>query len=189
MRNEVRSPRELHLPTETGGIKRMRAFIVGITGDGYMPVVEDFIPGAADALFGTSRSVIGLPSIVFEAAPAHEFEGLRARLIPKLREELGYEADDLVPMEPGAAPGFLLAPLLRRAHWRERVDFVPGSYEVPLRCVAEWLRQRRLAGAVESQHLHHGLQLAQESFPRWARTRLGRAIVELKVLGAGVASA
>ena len=155
-----------------------RTLIVGITGDGYVPVVEDAVTDGMDVLAGV-RSLIGLPCVVLDP-PVRTPGGPRAQALEQLRREFGYEADELMPMETTAPPGFLLAPLLRSAGWRERVGFVPGVYEVPLRQVREWLVHRRLAGAVETPGLRRGLALAQEYFPRWARLRLCRAIDEIE---------
>ena len=155
-----------------------RTLIVGITGDGYVPVVEDAVTDGRDLLAGV-RSLIGLPSVVLDP-PVRTPGGPRAQALEQLRGEFGYEADELIPMETTAPPGFLLAPLLRGAGWRERVGFVPGIYEVPLRQVREWLVHRHLAGAVETPGLRRGLALAQEYFPRWARLRLCSAIDEIE---------
>jgi len=155
-----------------------RTLIVGITGDGYIPVVEDAVTDGTDILVGV-RSLIGLPCVVLDPAARNPGDP-RDQALEQLRREFGYEADELLPMETTAPPGFLLAPLLRSAGWRERVGFVPGVYEVPLRQVSEWLVHRRLAGAIETPGLRRGLKLAQEYFPRWARLRLCRAIDEIE---------
>jgi hypothetical protein len=156
-----------------------RTLIVGITGDGYVPVVEDALSDETGGFTGAGRSLIGLPSIVLgSAGPASGFQ--KEEAVEFLRQEFGYEAMDLVPMGPGAAPGFLLAPMLRSAGWRQRVGFVPGVYEVSLRGIPGWLWRRRLAGAVEAAGLRRGLSLAREFFPRWARARLSRAIGEIE---------
>ena len=155
-----------------------RTLIVGITGDGYVPVVEDAVTDGMDVLAGV-RSLIGLPCVVLDPA-VRAPGGPRGQALEQLHREFGYEADELLPMETTAPPGFLLAPLLRSAGWRERVGFVPGVYEVPLRQIREWLVHRRLAGAVETPGLRRGLALAQEYFPRWARLRLCRAIDEIE---------
>ena len=155
-----------------------RTLVVGVTGDGYVPVVEDAVTDGMDVRAGV-RSLISLPSVVLDPA-VRAPGGFRAQALEQLRREFGYEADELLPMETTAPPGFLLAPLLRGAAWRERVGFVPGVYEVPLRQVREWLIHRRMAGAVETPGLRQGLALAQEYFPRWARLRLCRAIEEME---------
>jgi len=155
-----------------------RTLIVGITGDGYVPVVEDSVADGMDLLVGV-RPVISLPSVVLDPT-VRASGGPRAQALEQLRREFGYEADELLPMETTAPPGFLLAPMLRSAGWRERIGFVPGVYEVPLRGVTDWLRHRRMAGAVEAPSLRRGLALAQVFFPRWARLRLCHAIEEIK---------
>ena len=128
---------------------RERTLIVGITGDGYVPVVEDPAVDDLDVLVGV-RSVISLPAVVL-GPPGRGRGDARDRALEQLRREFGYEGDELVPMETSTPPGFLLAPLLRSSGWRERIGFVPGVYEVPLHRISQWLRHRRLAGAVESQ--------------------------------------
>lgn len=157
---------------------RTRTLIVGITGDGYVPVIEDSISDRADILLGLGRSVIDLPSVLLDTEPA--FEEPRRQAAEQLRREFGYEAGELIPMEVSAPPGALLAPMLKIAGWRVRIGFVPGVYEVPLWRVPEWLWQRRAAGAIEAPGLRRALALAQECFPRWARARLCRAIGELE---------
>jgi hypothetical protein len=157
---------------------REKTLIVGITGDGYVPVVENPAVDLVDVLVGV-RSVISLPSVVL-GTPGRGRADSRDRALEQLRREFGYEGDELVPMETSTPPGFLLAPLLRSSGWRERIGFVPGVYEVPLHRVSHWLRHRRLAGAVESRNLRRGLALARKYFPRWARLRLCRAIHEIE---------
>jgi len=157
---------------------RERVLIVGITGDGYVPVVEDPVVDNLDVLVGV-RSVIGFPSLVL-GPPARPGGSARDRALEQLRREFGYEADELLPMETATPPGFLLAPSLRMAGWRRRIGFVPGVYEVPLNGISEWLAHRRLAGAVESPNLRRGIALARKFFPRWARLRLCRAIEQIE---------
>jgi hypothetical protein len=154
------------------------AFIVGITGDGYIPVVEKEVGS-------TGVSVVGLPAMRVEAQ--WNADQVLRRLATGLRREFGYEAAELVPMESrsdeeGLSPSlFLLAPLLATAGWRPSKTVPPsGVYEVALPAVPEWLRQRELAGALESPSLREGLRRAAERFPAWARGRLGRALGELK---------
>ena len=157
---------------------------MGITGDGFVPVVEDPVVDGLDVLVGV-RSVICLPSVVL-GRPGRSREGARKRALEQLRRDFGYEADELLPMETTTPPGFLLAPMLRSVGWRERVGFSPGVYEVPLRGMSPWLRHRRLAGAIESPSLRRGLALARRFFPRWARLRLCDAIEEIR--GSAVAA-
>ena len=179
MNSEARSLRVVSGPRFCAGLQtQKRTLVVGITGDGFVPVVEDAVTDGMDVLAGV-RSMIGLPSVVLDPA-VRAPGGARAQAVEQLRREFGYEADELLPMETTAPPGFLLAPLLRSAGWRERVGFVPGVYEVPLRQVREWLIHRRLAGAIETPGLRRGLALAQEYFPRWARLRLCRAIDDIE---------
>ncbi len=173
MKSQARSLRMIAEPG-LSGLPRRRTLIVGITGDGYVPVVEDPVADGLDVLVGV-RSVIGLPSVVL-GAPGRGRGAPPERALEQLRREFGYEADELVPMEASTPPGFLLAPLLRSSGWRERIGFVPGVYEVPFHRISPWLRHRRLAGAIESPGLRRGLALAREFFPRWARVRLCRAI-------------
>ena len=47
-----------------------RTLIVGITGDGYVPVVEDAVTDGRDVLAGV-RSLIGLPSVVLDLPVRH----------------------------------------------------------------------------------------------------------------------
>jgi hypothetical protein len=129
-------------------------------------VVENAVTDGMDVLAGV-RSLIGLPCVVLDPA-VRVPGGPRAQAVEQLRREFGYEADELLPMETTAPPGFLLAPLLRSAAGASASGFVPGVYEVPLRQVREWLVHRRLAGAIETPGLRRGLALAQEYFPRWA---------------------
>ncbi len=148
------------------------AYVVGITRDGYVPVVED-----DDA--ETGGTVVGLPALALGEPPSRGFEVLRDRVVGALRREFGYEARELVPMGSSSTSIFLLAPMLGVAGWRVRSGFVPGVYEVALGALPAWLRQRRLAGAAEAPPLRRGLLLAQDAFPRWARDRLTRAIAEI----------
>jgi hypothetical protein len=150
---------------------------VGVTADGHVPVVENPVADGMEVLMGM-RSLICLPSVVLDST-IPESGGPLAQAMKQLRREFGYEADELLPMEPVAPPGFLLAPRLRSTGSRQRSGFAPGVYEVPLRRVSEWLRHRRMAGAVEAPSLRRGLALAQELFPRWARLRLCLAIGEV----------
>lgn len=181
MKSEARSLRMISEPGP-GVPPRERTLIVGITGDGYVPVVEDPVVDTLDVLVGV-RSVIGLPSVVL-GPPERGRGDPRDRALEQLRREFGYEADELIPMETSTPPGFLLAPLLRSSGWRERIGFVPGVYEVPLHRVSPWLRHRRLAGAVENPSLRRGLALARQFFPRWARLRLCHAIGEIEARSA-----
>ncbi len=181
MKSEARSLRTISGPGLCAQ-PRERTLIVGITGDGYVPVVEDPAVDHVDVLVGV-RSVISLPSVVL--GPPWQARGdTRDRALEQLRREFGYEGDELVPMETSTPPGFLLAPLLRSSGWRERIGFVPGVYEVPLHRISQWLRHRQLAGAVESRSLRRGLALARRYFPRWARLRLCRAIDEIQARSA-----
>jgi hypothetical protein len=148
-----------------------KAYVVGITGDGYVPVVEDYRSESG-------RSLVGLPSVVLP--PRESLEGACRAVRAGLRREFGYDAGDVVALDGRPTPGFLLAPMLHPSGWRARVGFLPGVYEVPLRSVAEWLHLRRQAGALESRELRRGLRLAQEHFPAWARRRLGGALAVLK---------
>ena len=181
MKSEARSLRWMAEPGRCAP-RQEKTLIVGISGDGCIPVVEDPVVDNLDVLVGV-RSVIGLPSVVL-GSPGRGGEGPRDRALEQLRREFGYEADELVPMETSAPPGFLLAPLLRSCGWRERIGFVPGVYEVPLHQVSTWLRHRRLAGAVESPSLRRGLALARKFFPRWARVRLCGAIEQIEARSA-----
>ncbi len=153
-----------------------RTLIVGVTGDGYVPVVEDALVEDAGAW---GRSVIRLPSVLLDTNGRRRMDP-RKQALSQLRRSFGYDADELLPMETKGPPGFLLAPLLRNAGWRWGTGDAPGVYEVPLRRVDEWLWHRCLAGAIESPTLRRGLCLAREFFPRWARVRLCRAIGEIE---------
>lgn len=182
MKNQARSLRMSQAPASRVPAEFKRVFVVGITPDGYVPVVEDPYVGAPELFVGICRSIIRLPAVTL-AQGGIGFEQQRAPAVAQLRSEFGYDADELVPMGSGVIPGFLLAPLLRSADGRPGIGAVPGVYEVSLRAIPEWLQQRKAAGAIESRSLHRGLMLAREAFPRWAgqctrweRARLNRAM-------------
>jgi hypothetical protein len=178
VKSEARSFSEVSR-VDSSAARGMRTLIVGVTGDGYVPVVEEPITDAAgDVIFGVGRSLIGLPSVVLDSGPTRKDP--RTQAAEQLNRDFGYDVDELIPMDVSRPPGILLAPMLRIAEWRERVGFVPGVYEVPLRRLSEWMWQRRMLGAIESPGLRRGLALAQARFPRWARARLSRAIGEIE---------
>ena len=179
MKVEARSMAQVQKPWP--GHPAMRhtqvAFIVGVTGDGSIPLVEE--PAG-----WSGGSLIALPCLEFDGPPLHRFDDGRLDVVRRIRQEFGYEAGELVPMKARslvrqATPPFLLAPLLGVARWRATLGCVPGVREVPLWNVAEWLRQRGLAGARESPSLREGLLLAEGFFPQWAQMRIGQALTEL----------
>lgn len=153
------------------------ALIVGITGDGFIPVVEHL-----DA--ATGRSIIGLPSVSL-GGTQFQPDQTRERVVGHLRREFGYAAGEIVPMWTRSAPFFFLAPLLAIADWRASIRAIPGVYEVAMGAFSEWLTHRRLAGAEEEASLRFGLRLAEDAFPRWAQERVGRGLLELSKRTAG----
>jgi hypothetical protein len=179
MKAEARSGVGGSTPLPEAGARRTRTvFIVGITGDGYVPLIEDQ-PGSS------GRCVL-LPSLLVDAVRPLGFEQLHQGVVRQLRKQVGYEVGELVPMGPRPlngrplTPDFVLAPLLEISDWRRCVEFVPGIFEVPLRGVQEWLSQRRLAGAIDSTTLLQGLLLAANLFPQWAQRRVCEALVRLR---------
>jgi hypothetical protein len=157
-----------------------RAFIVGITIDGSVPLTEDLEPSIAGM---SGSATLDLPSIPYDVAPFDASpELVNARLSARLAAEIGYEAREFVSMRSdfagGDLPGwpFLLAPLLRPTGWRARVGFVPGVREIPLRDMRRYLLRRAREGAAVRPEVYQGLVLAEEFFPQWACRRLGQAI-------------
>lgn len=168
------------LPSRPPSTRAWRTSVVGLTADGYVPVVERSVAS-------TGRSVIGLPSISIDVTPPDCLDQMREGVSARLRQDFGYRADELIAMGSESAtgqrgPAFFLAPLLAAADWRARAGFVPGLYEVALGAIPEWLRQRGLAGASESPEIRQGLVLAQEYLPLWAQSKVRDSLRELQAL-------
>jgi hypothetical protein len=152
-------------PVETDPRK---AFLVGITVEGALPLVEESRPSDGSV-------VLRLPW--FEQSERADLNETAARA---LRDDFGYEPRHVFPMRSGVAamsrPAFLLAPLLRPAV--SSVRSKPGArvHEVFLPAVREYLSMRLREGAVIEPCVREGLLLAEEALPAWARLQLGAAI-------------
>jgi hypothetical protein len=153
-----------------------RAFLVGITAEGAMTLVET--SRASDG-----AAVLGLPS--FET-PARRAD-LREHAAGACRDEFGYEAGEVLQMESGAGAygsTFLFAPLLRPAVSGSPSKSDPRVHEVFLPAVREYIRMRVREGAVVEPCVAEGLLLAEEVFPAWARLQLRAAIEALQAKSA-----
>ncbi len=76
MKALTRTPREVprkEVPRSRVRRRQPAVFIVGITGDGYVPVVEDYETAAC-------RYVVGLPRVVLDAATRREPNAMREQV-------------------------------------------------------------------------------------------------------------
>lgn len=135
--------------------------VVAVTGDARLVLTEQYrVP--------VGQRVIELPAGLAGDVPAHATEALAEAARRELREETGYEAEQMIRLVAGPPSAGLASEIVTFFHATglRRVSAGGGDslediqvHEVPLEAVDRWLSQRMAQGILLDPKVYAGLYL------------------------------